>query len=374
MARLESIMFAGGGTGGHLFPGIALAAEFRSRFPELRVVFVGTRRGLEARVVPPLGYHLVFLTTGGLVGKSLPQRLRVLSRLPKALLQAMIFIARYQPELIVGLGGYASAPVLAAARLAAVPVVIQEQNAFPGVVNRCFSPLAAAVFTAFDEAGRRLYCRRIYNCGNPVRQDFIAAGEPGEGDEASVAAGLTLLVIGGSQGARSLNRVVPEAVVKLRQAGLPVRVVHQAGSRDLERVRQLYEAGEVPATVAEFFSDLASRYRAADLVVCRAGALTLAELALAGRPAIIVPYPHAAHDHQEYNARIFAARGAAVVVRESELEREKLFELLASLGRDGERRRRMGAAARQLARPRAAQEIVDHCLEIVASRMAAGER
>ncbi|MBW1645590.1 MAG: UDP-N-acetylglucosamine--N-acetylmuramyl-(pentapeptide) pyrophosphoryl-undecaprenol N-acetylglucosamine transferase, partial [Deltaproteobacteria bacterium] len=282
---------------------------------------------------------------------------------------------RYQPELIIGLGGYASAPVLAAARLAAVPVVIQEQNAFPGVVNRCFAPLVDAVFTAFDEAGRRLRGRRVINCGNPVRRDFLAAGD-GTGETAPTAPDdrLSLLVVGGSQGARSLNRTVPPAVARLQAEGLSLRVTHQAGSREREKVQQLYAEAGVAATVADFFPEMPRLYRDAELVICRAGALTLAELALVGKPAVLVPYPHAAHNHQEYNARVFADRGAAVMVREAEMRPDSFAALLADLCRDGDRRRRMGRAARELARPRAAAEIVDHCLEIVAAGRTEGKK
>ncbi len=361
MSELKTIMFAGGGTGGHLFPGIALAQEFQRRFPEVEIIFAGTRKGLEARVIPPLGYRLVFIKIGGLVGKGLLHRLKVIALLPRALVQALVLLVRYQPDLVVGLGGYASAPVLVAAGLAGIPLVIQEQNAFPGLANRCLAPFAAAVFTAFEPAEKKLRSRKIINAGNPVRADFPLGVEPAAGDAAAFA----ILVIGGSLGARSLNQTVPAALARLKDAGVPVRVVHQTGSRDRDQVRQAYEDSGVPAEVEEFFADMGERYAAADLVICRAGALTLAELALVGRPAILVPYPHAAHDHQRFNARVLVEKGAAVMVDDQELNAGDLAAVLTELYRDPDRRRRMAKAAAGLGRPQAAARIVDDCLRIV---------
>jgi len=361
MSEPKTIMFAGGGTGGHLFPGIALAQEFRRRFPEVDIIFAGTRKGLEVRVIPPLGYRLVFIKIGGLVGKGLMHRLKVIVLLPRSLVQALVLLVRYQPDLVVGLGGYASAPVLVAAGLAGIPLVIQEQNAFPGLANRCLAPFAAAVFTAFEAAGKKLRNRKIINAGNPVRADFPLGVESVAGDTSAFA----ILVIGGSLGARSLNRTVPAALARLKTAGIPVRVVHQTGSRDRDQVRQVYQDSGIQAVVEEFFADMGEQYAAADLVICRAGALTLAELALVGRPAILVPYPHAAHDHQQFNARVLAEKGAAVMIEDRNLDAENLAVVLTELYQDPDRRRRMARAAAGLGRPRAAARIVDNCLRIM---------
>ncbi|MBN2333560.1 MAG: undecaprenyldiphospho-muramoylpentapeptide beta-N-acetylglucosaminyltransferase [Deltaproteobacteria bacterium] len=361
MKQPKTIMLAGGGTGGHLFPGIALAQEFRRRFPEVMIVFVGTRKGLESRVIPPLGYRLAFMNISGMVGKGLREKLRVMGGLPAALIQALVFIVRYKPDLVIGLGGYASAPMLVAARLAAIPLVIQEQNAFPGVVNRLLAPLAATVFVAFEEARKHLYSRKIINCGNPVRLDFATQTETGRRGRHE----LTMLVVGGSQGAHSLNTAVPEALVRLQAVGVVLKVIHQTGSRDYAQVQAAYQANGIEAEVAEFFPDMAPQYAAADLVVSRAGALTLAELALVGRPAILVPYPHAAHDHQDFNARVFMARGAALMIRDHELNGESLAEMLQPLLQDRSRLQSMQAAAAALGCPRAVGEIVDRCLGIL---------
>jgi len=361
MSEPKTIMFAGGGTGGHLFPGIALAQEFKRRFPDVDIIFAGTRKGLEVRVIPPLGYRLVFIKIGGLVGKGLMHRLKVIALLPRALVQALVLLVRYQPDLVVGLGGYASAPVLVAAVMAGIPLVIQEQNAFPGLANRCLAPFAAAVFTAFEAAGKKLRHRKIINAGNPVRADFPLGVKSSVGDAAAFA----ILVIGGSLGARSLNRTVPAALVRLKNAGIPVRVVHQTGSRERDQVLQVYQDSGIQAEVEEFFADMGEQYAAADLVICRAGALTLAELALVGRPAILVPYPHAAHNHQQFNARVLVEKGAAVMIDDRDLDVGKLAVVLTELYQDSDRLRRMARAAAGLGRPRAAVQIVDDCLRIM---------
>ena len=361
MPEPKMIMFAGGGTGGHLFPGISLAQEFNRRFPDVDIVFAGTRKGLEVRVIPPLGYRLVFIKIGGLVGKGLRQRLKVIGSLPRALIQALVLLVRYQPDLVVGLGGYASAPVLVAARMAGIPLVIQEQNAFPGLVNRCLAPFAAAIFIAFDKARKKLHNRNIINTGNPVRADFIRSVESSTGNQNA----FLILVIGGSLGAHSLNETVPPALARLKESGIPIRVIHQTGSKELERVREAYQTSGIQAEVADFFADMERKYAQADLVICRAGALTLAELALVGRPAVLVPYPHAAHDHQQFNAQVFVEKGAALMVMDQALNGEELATMLTVLYKDPDRRRQMAMAAAGLGRSRAAVQIVDACLQIM---------
>lgn len=361
MPEPKTIMFAGGGTGGHLFPGISLAQEFNRRFPDLDIVFAGTRKGLEARVIPPLGYRLVFIKIGGLVGKGLWQRIKVVASLPRALVQALVLLVRYQPDMVVGLGGYASAPVLVAARMAGIPMVIQEQNAFPGLVNRCLAPFANAIFIAFDKAREKLHNRKVVNNGNPVRADLFEQAESFSGKQAECV----ILVLGGSLGAHSLNEKVPAALGLVKKENLPVRAIHQTGSKDLEQVRDVYNSSGIEAEVADFFADMGKKYAQADLVICRAGALTLAELALMGRPAILIPYPHAAHDHQQFNARVFVEKGAALMIRDQDLEPEELAVVLTALLKDSDRLGQMAAAASRLGRPRAAARIVDACLEVM---------
>ncbi len=362
---IRTILFAGGGTGGHLFPGVALAEEFLRRYPDWRVVFAGTARGIEARVIPKRGWPLVTLEVNGLVGIGGRRRLRALLKLPRALVQALILLVRYRPSLIVGLGGYASAPVLLAAAIGGVPFVLQEQNAFPGVVNRFFAPFAARVFTAFPEAAERLQSRRVENLGNPLRE--LSGGRP----EAEGVAGrpepgrLNLLVIGGSQGARVLNRVVPKAFRRLTEKWPGLKIVHQSGYAGLDAVREAYGENGGRVEVVDFIDEIGARYARADLVVSRAGALTLAELALLGKPALLVPFPHAAHDHQTSNARSVAAAGAAWLRPESEFTPEGLAADLERLLENPAELVKMAAAARHLARPDARREIVVRCLRLL---------
>ncbi len=364
----KTVLFAGGGTGGHLFPGIALAEEFRSREPGINIVFAGTERGLEARVIPELGYPLVLLEVHGLVGVKGVKRLKSLVNFPKAVVQALILLVRYRPVLVVGLGGYASAPVLLAAMVAGLPWVLQEQNAYPGLVNRLLAPFAGAVFIAFSKARESLKSRKVYDYGNPLRPQLQAQADSAT---AALAADerpdsvFNLLVVGGSQGARVLNRTVPEALAILAPGYPHLKVVHQSGRTELESVKKAYAEISCEVEVTPFINDIGAAYRVADLVICRAGALTLAELAELGKAAVLVPFPFAAHDHQVFNARAFAEQGAALMQIESELTAAGLSEEIKQLLDQPERRAAMAQAAAELARPKAREEIVSHCLKLI---------
>ncbi|MCD6269231.1 MAG: undecaprenyldiphospho-muramoylpentapeptide beta-N-acetylglucosaminyltransferase [Deltaproteobacteria bacterium] len=368
----KTVLFAGGGTGGHLFPGIALAEEFQRLEPDINIVFAGTERGIEARVIPEMGYPLVFLKVQGLVGVRGVKRLKALANFPKAVIQALILLVRYRPVLIVGLGGYASAPVLLAAMVAGLPWVLQEQNAYPGLVNRMLAPFADAVFIAFSKARESLKSRKIYNFGNPLRlrlqeQETTVAAELSENQRVtdSSESDFNILIVGGSQGARILNRRVPEALAILVSRYPDLKVVHQSGNADLETVKKAYAEINCQAEVTPFIDNIGVCYRAADLVICRAGALTLAELAELGKAAILVPFPFAAHDHQVFNARAFVEKGAAVMQIESELTAAGLSDEIENLITQPERREKMAQAAAELARPEARTEIVNHCLKLI---------
>ena len=363
---VKTILFAGGGTGGHLFPGVALAEEFSRRHPDVEIVFAGTRRGLEARVIPELGYPLILLEVHGLVGISGRRRLKALFSFPKAVIQALIILVRYRPSLVVGLGGYASAPILLAAMVAGLPWVLQEQNAFPGLVNRILAPLADAVFIAFVKAKEHLRSRKVYNFGNPLRAGLQKSGKSKVLLKKRTAEkGFNVMVVGGSQGARILNQVVPLAFLKLAERYPGLKVVHQSGSRDFSEVVKAYDTWKERVEVTEFINDIAAYYRNADLLICRAGALTLAELGELGKPAILVPFPHAAHDHQTFNARAFADSGAAWLRVESEFESQSLAEDIERLINEPQTLTKMARAALKQARPEAREKIVDHCLQLI---------
>jgi UDP-N-acetylglucosamine--N-acetylmuramyl-(pentapeptide) pyrophosphoryl-undecaprenol N-acetylglucosamine transferase len=353
------VLVAGGGTGGHLFPGIAIAEEVVRR-GNGEVLFVGTTRGIETRAVPAAGYALETLQVSGLKRVGLVGTLRGLLRLPLALFRSFAILHRFRPAVVVGVGGYASGPLVLAAALAGYPTAIQEQNSVPGVTNRVLGRIVRAVFIAFEDAARFFPARKLERPGNPVRARIVAALE-GTAATAGAAPGLHILVVGGSQGARAVSELVVAAASLLAEQGTDYSLVHQTGSADQERMRERYQALGLGsrATVTAFIDDMAAAYAQADVVVARAGALTLAELAIAGKPAILIPLPTAADDHQSKNAARFAEAGAAIVVDQRKASPADLVGALRDLAADRDRRLAMGAAMRGLARPRAAADIVD---------------
>lgn len=361
------LLVAGGGTGGHLYPGIAIAEEIVRR-GDGEVLFVGSRRGIETRAVPAAGYALETLEVSGLKRMGLLGTLRGLVRLPLALFRSFAILRRFRPAVVVGVGGYASGPMVLAAALAGYPTAIQEQNSVPGITNRVLGRIVKAVFIAFEDAARFFPARKLARLGNPVRAKIVAALEgaasPGPAES------LRVLVVGGSQGARAVSELVVAAAPLLAEGGIDYSLVHQTGGADLERMRERYQALGLGgrATVTAFIDDMASAYAQADVVVARAGALTLAELAIAGKPAVLVPLPTAADDHQSRNAARFAEAGAAIVLPQRQASPADLAAALRDLARAPDRRVAMGAAMRGLARPRAAQEIADRLKELARGR------
>jgi UDP-N-acetylglucosamine--N-acetylmuramyl-(pentapeptide) pyrophosphoryl-undecaprenol N-acetylglucosamine transferase len=353
------LLIAGGGTGGHLYPGIAVAEELLARQGDHRVLFAGTNRGLEARVLPGLGLPFEEVRSAGLVGGGLGRKLRGLGLLGLGFLDAGRLLRRFRPDTCLGVGGYVSFPVVALACLLAIPTALQEQNARPGLTNRLLARRVRRVYAGDEAAARELPEGKTVVTGNPLRRAF-ASGFEYEAPELSAR---RLLVLGGSQGARALNEILPGAVARLSG----VEVLHQAGRGNGEAVAARY-AGLPGVRVVDFIEDVASAYAWAHLVVARAGALTLAELAAAGRPALLVPYPFAAGNHQEANARAAEARGAAISVPERELSAIGLAAALAELFGAPDRLRAMAGAARGASRPNAAREIVDDLLRLAELR------
>ena len=358
------MLVAGGGTGGHVFPGIALAEEVVTRHPANDVVFVGTARGLEATVVPKEGFPIELIDVKGLKGKSVLETLRNLVLLPLAFVQSFRILRRWRPDVVVGVGGYASGPVVLTAWLMRIPTAVQEQNAIPGFTNRVLGRFVQACFTAFPEAARHFPRRKVYQLGNPIRRNLMENFMRPEARHATPR----LLVFGGSQGAHALNMRVIEALPHLADLRDHLRVTHQTGARDREQVERGYQACGFAPDVREFITDMSGAYAGADLVVCRAGAMALAELMVCKKPSILVPFPKAADNHQFHNAMSLVDAGAAVMIEEHELTGEVLAREIRALLGAPDRRDRMARAAGRLGSPQAAKEIADVCTELVRNR------
>lgn len=352
------VMVMAGGTGGHVFPALAVADRLREQGME--VSWIGTHRGMEARLVPQYGFELDCIPVSGLRGKGRVALLMAPLRLTRALWAAGWVLLRRRPSVVLGMGGFASGPGGLMAWLLRRPLVIHEQNRIPGLTNQWLARFADRVFEAFP--GSFPAQRRAQACGNPVRREIAALVPPGE-RFAGRAGPRRLLVLGGSLGAKALNETVPPALAGLPPGERPI-VRHQCGERTLEIARAAYAAAGVEAELVPFIDDMAQAYGWADLVVCRAGALTVSELAATGVGAILVPYPFAVDDHQVGNARVLSDVGAARLVRQSDLTVTALTELLATLLADRAGLLAMAEAARTRAAPRATEEIAAACWEV----------
>ncbi len=362
------LLIAGGGTGGHLFPGIAVAEEFVSRDPENKVMFMGTEKGIEAKLIPPLGYRLAIIRSRGLVEKALFDRLKAMLTLPVGLLQAMRCIIQFNPDFALGVGGYVSGPGLLAAWILHVPCAVQEQNTVPGMTNRILSRLVARVFISFEESRSNFAQadkkRKIILTGNPIRKAILKnlSGTEKPPDDNSR---FCILILGGSQGAHKINQLMMEAIPCLERYHRRLKIIHQTGDQDERDVAQAYADSGFRAEVRPFIQNLGEYLLRAHLVVSRAGAGAVAEIALSGRPGILIPFPHAASDHQTRNAEYLVRGGAALMFSEAELTGEKLAGAIESILQNENTRKEMADRARSLARPRAASQLVDEIYALV---------
>jgi UDP-N-acetylglucosamine--N-acetylmuramyl-(pentapeptide) pyrophosphoryl-undecaprenol N-acetylglucosamine transferase len=354
-----SVVIAGGGTGGHLYPGLAVARELLRQRPGTLVSFAGTARGLEARVVPREGFELDLIRSAGLKGKSWAARLRGASLLAPSLLDAWRLLSRRRPDVVLGVGGYSSGPVVLLAALRGIPTMVIEQNAVPGLTNRWLARVVRAAAVTYEDT-LRFFGQRGFVAGNPVRAEFFTS------DDVRPDAGPRVLILGGSQGAHAINLAVVAAAPELARRFPGLALVHQTGERDRDAVREGYGHAGVPARAESFLDPVAGEMTAADLVICRAGATTLAELAASGRPAVLVPFPAATDDHQRKNARVLVEAGAAVMLEERELSGASLADAAARLLGDRAALAAMGRAMRGFARPEAAARIVEKLWELAA--------
>jgi UDP-N-acetylglucosamine--N-acetylmuramyl-(pentapeptide) pyrophosphoryl-undecaprenol N-acetylglucosamine transferase len=340
------VILAGGGTGGHVIPALAIAQELRARY-SADIKFIGTARGLETKLVPAAGFELALIEVGALKNVGLARRLSTLWQLPGAVLRSRRILREFRPDVVIGVGGYASGPAVLAAEMAGVPTLLFEPNRVPGFANRVVARWASGAAVQFEETRQRFPNAQV--TGTPVRKEFFDI-PPRPAD-----APRTLLVFGGSQGAAALNRVMMESAAALKQAG--VSVIHQTGERDYNQVQAACQQSGLSAEVTPFIDRMPEAFARADLLLCRSGASTVAEIAAAGKPAIFVPFPRAADDHQRRNAEALVEAGAAVLIPEAELTAERLVRTVGELLADKQRLGRMAVAARGLAHPNAAEDI-----------------
>lgn len=365
------MVIAGGGTGGHLFPGIAVAEEFKRREPETQVVFIGTEKGIESKVVPQEGYPIRFLRVGGVLGKSPLGKAAALVRLISAVIKSRAIYKGARPDIVIGTGGYVSAGPVAAAWTMSVPTLIMEQNLVPGLANRLLGKIADFIAVTYHESLDFFPRAKTRLTGNPVRESITK----GKREDALrffslLPERVTVFVFGGSSGARRINEALMNSLDKFLDIRDTVQFLHQTGEQDYERVRTLYREMGFQAMVIPFIRQMAEAYAAADVVVSRAGATTLAELTALGKPAILIPYPHAA-GHQEFNAKKLLEMGGCRVLEDRDLNGAKggvlvrhIKELVASENLRAEMRKH----ARALGRPDAAQKVVDIAMSLAKAR------
>lgn len=358
------LIVAGGGTGGHLFPGIAVAEEFLARDAANEVLFVGSERGIEARAIPRLGYRLELISAAGIRGKGSLAKLQGAFRMLYGYAQSRKILRQFKPDLVLGVGGYASLPMVLAANGMGIPRYIHEQNALPGMSNKVLSKVANRVFISLEESARFFPKGSTLLTGNPLRKQILEMLASVTGREKTDHSIFNLFVFGGSQGARTLNNALPQVVGQLSDTERSLlRVVHQTGEADLRQVQAAYQAIGFAADVRPFIDDMAIEYQRADLIVCRAGATTIAEVTALGKACLFVPFPHATDDHQRKNAEALLKKGACELLLEQEIGNGRLAAEISRLIQNREELEQIGVRAGELARTDAAQVIVDEMLK-----------
>lgn len=353
-------IIAGGGTGGHLFPGIAVARELENQLEDSRVLFIVGRRKMEMDILHRYGCEKRSIDVEGLKGRGMIRGAGVLSGLPKGVFQSGRILREASPHVVLGVGGYAAGPVCLAARFLRIPTAIHEQNSYPGLTNRMLARMVDRVLISYEESREYFASTRISLTGNPVRQELLAGGKGTK--ERSER--FTILVLGGSQGAEAVNRSFVDALVRLRELGLAPAVIHQTGHADHARVQESYRTHALEGDVLPFIDDMAGTYGRAHVVVSRAGATTLSELTALGKASILVPYPYAANDHQDRNARALERTGGAIVMDQKDITGERLAETLEEMMKRPEKLTDMGRAALAVGRRDAARQIVKNLFEI----------
>ncbi|HIE65056.1 MAG: undecaprenyldiphospho-muramoylpentapeptide beta-N-acetylglucosaminyltransferase [Nitrospira sp.] len=353
------VVIAGGGTGGHLYPGIALAETFKRLQENMSILFIGTAQGIGPKVLSEKGFMFEVIRAKGLVGKGWVSRIKSIGLIPVGLIQSMLILRKFSPQLVIGIGGYAAGPILLAAILLRIKRVILEPNRIPGLANKLVAPYVDMAFVAFDELRETLGAKEVRSLGVPVRPEIVRASSSPE----VLTSGkdpLVLLILGGSQGAHSINQAMVDALPYLEKLKDRLFIIHQTGKLDWEETRSDYTKTGFSSRVEPFIDDMAETYAKADLVLSRAGAGTLSELAAIGKPSLLVPFPFAG-GHQEKNAEAFASAGASEMILDRMLSGQGLAERIEPLLLDSEKRKKMGEAARRRGHPDSAEKIVREC-------------
>ena len=379
------IVIAGGGTGGHLFPGIAIAQEFKRLAPEVsnqgrgssaQMLFVGTEKGIESRVVPNEGFEIRYISAEGLKGKGIFTKIKSICKIPLGIIQSIKILNSFSPDIVIGVGGYASGPFCAASFLLGYLLVIQEQNLFPGFTNRILGRFADLIFISFEETRKFFNGRRVCLTGNPIRRG-IAKSQTDDKEfelkfhvEVSSLKPLkfTLLIFGGSQGAHSINKAMVDGLEYLVKFKDSTFIIHQTGITDFEFVKKSYEKIGFESEVVPFIHNMADSYKKADLIICRAGATTISEITACGKASILIPFPFAANNHQEMNAHVLKDNGAAEMIIEKDLSGEVLANKILFLMQSRTRLLEMERKSKKMGKPDAAKEIVEYCYEYLEPR------
>ena len=360
------IVIAGGGTGGHLFPGIAVAQEFETRNAASRIIFVSTGNRLERAVLSKSGYTLQTISAAGIKGRGLWNQVKSVAKIPKGILEANRILKKFSPDLTIGLGSYSAGPAIFAAWLRRIPIVVHEQNILPGITNRILSRFADRIYISFENTRSNMDSRKVQWTGNPVRRELLEYSDH-HAEEVSDDSGnglFTILIIGGSQGAHRINTAVIEALGHLEDKE-HLHFVHQTGDADEQPVKEAYRRNNIQCTVQSFFDNMAELYSRADLLICRAGATTVAEITALGKAVIFIPFPYAADNHQVLNAGTLAEDGAAEMIIEKDLSGQILSKKIAYYAAHREALNDMAAKARRFGNPAAAKNIVDDCYQLL---------
>jgi len=369
------VLIAGGGTGGHLFPGLAIADEFKRRDEKTEVIFVGTEHGIEARVVPREGYPIRFLRAEGLVGVSVMKKIRAIIKMFSGITDSHRIIKTLSPEIVIGVGGYASGATMLTACFKSIPTMILEQNSVPGLTNKILGRFARGICITYQESISFFPKAKTYLTGNPVRMQVLKGSIESAYRLFSLEKSLfTVFIFGGSGGARSINMAIIEALNYLHDLRGKVQFLHQTGTKDYEHVREAYRKTGFKGTITPFIYQMGEAYAVADIVVSRAGATTLAELTALGKPALLIPYPYAAGQHQELNARKLLEMGAAKMILDRELKGESLAESIRELFNNETMRKEMQRISRSVGRPDACAKVVDIALSYIKNAASNNDR